>query len=70
MVQQPEPHFTLWQVGSQQIHVAFDGGRIVSDTGLLAVRALERPSGVRANYSSVVRGAIRRPKQRLRPESR
>src|SRR5262245_11851147 len=43
MVRQREPHFTLWQVGSQQLHGAFDGGRIVSDTGLLAVRALERP---------------------------
>jgi hypothetical protein len=38
-----EPYFTLWKIGSQQIHLAFDGGRIVSDAGLLAVRALEKP---------------------------
>ncbi len=43
MVQQSDQHFTLWNVGSQQLQVAFDGGRIVSDAGLLAVRALERP---------------------------
>jgi Transposase DDE domain group 1 len=51
MVQQREPHFTLWHVGSQQIHVAFDGGRIVSDTGLLAVRALEKPLRVIADLA-------------------
>jgi Transposase DDE domain group 1 len=51
MVQQREPHFTLWHVGSQQIHVAFDGGRIVSDTGLLAVRALEKPLRVIAGLA-------------------
>src|SRR6516225_9810904 len=39
----PAEHFTLWKVGSQQIHLRFDGGRIVSDAGLLAVRALEKP---------------------------
>jgi Transposase DDE domain group 1 len=43
MAQQRDQHFTLWQVGSQQLQVAFDGGRIVADAGLLAVRALERP---------------------------
>jgi hypothetical protein len=51
MVQQREPHSTLWQVGSQQIHVAFDGGRVVSDTGLLAVRALEKPLRVIADLA-------------------
>jgi len=43
MTSLPEAHFTLWKVGSQQIQVHFDGGRIVSDAGLLAVRALEKP---------------------------
>src|SRR5205085_10741995 len=43
MAQGPDPHFTLWNVGPQRIHIAFDGGRIVSDAGLLAVRAVERP---------------------------
>src|SRR5437879_9035001 len=51
MVRQREPHFTLWQVGSQQLHVAFDGGRIVSDAGLLAVRALEKPLRVIAELA-------------------
>jgi hypothetical protein len=43
MAQQPAQHLTLWNVGSQQLHVTFAGGRIVSDAGLLAVRAVERP---------------------------
>ena len=43
MVHEREPHFTLGSVGSQQLHVTFDGGRLVSDAGLLAVRALEKP---------------------------
>src|SRR5947209_8766264 len=51
MAQQPDQHFTLWNVGSQQLHVAFDGGRIVSDAGLLAVRALERPLRVIADLA-------------------
>src|SRR5712692_10437473 len=51
MAGEREQHFTLWQVGSQQIHVAFDGGRIVSDAGLLAVRALEKPLRVIAELA-------------------
>src|SRR4051794_20676743 len=51
MVQQPDQHFTLWNVGSQQLQVAFDGGRLVSDAGLLAVRALERPLRVIAELA-------------------
>ena len=51
MVSERPPHFTLWNIGSQQIHVAPDGGRIVSDAGLLAVRALEKPLGVIAELA-------------------
>src|ERR1700693_6603602 len=51
MTHEPEAHFTLWSIGSQQVHVAFDGGRIVSDAGLLAVRALEKPLGVIADLA-------------------
>jgi hypothetical protein len=51
MTAQPEDHLTLWHVGPQQLHVAFDGGRIVSDAGLLAVRALEKPLGVIADLA-------------------
>jgi hypothetical protein len=51
MAGEREPHFTLGNVGSQQIYVGFDGGRIVSDTGLLAVRALEKPLRVIADLA-------------------
>jgi hypothetical protein len=47
-----ESHFTLWNIGSQQVHGAFDGGRIVSDAGLLAVRALEKPLRVIADLAA------------------
>jgi Transposase DDE domain group 1 len=51
MTAEREPHLTLWNVGSQRIHVAFDGGRVVSDAGLLAVRALEKPLRVIADLA-------------------
>src|SRR6516165_6877737 len=46
-----DSHFTLWTIGSQQLHVSFDGGRIVADAGLLAVRAVEKPLGVIAELA-------------------
>jgi hypothetical protein len=46
-----DDHFTLWTIGSQQLHVSLDGGRIVSDAGLLAVRALEKSLGVIAELA-------------------
>lgn len=51
MTSEHEQHFTLWNLGSQQIHVTCHGGRIVSDAGLLAVRALEKPLGVIAGLA-------------------
>src|ERR1700740_3074663 len=51
MVSQQHQHFTLFPVASQQVHIAFDGGRIVSDAGLLAVRALEKPLRVIADLA-------------------
>jgi hypothetical protein len=51
MARQTQQHFTLGHVGSQQIHVAFDGGCIASDAGLLAVRALEKPLRVVADLT-------------------
>jgi len=45
------PHVTPGNVGSQQLHVAFDGGRLVSDAGLLGVRALEKPLRVIADLA-------------------
>lgn len=52
MVTKQQAHLTLWHVGSQQLHVAFDGGRIVSDAGLLALRALEKPLRVIADLAA------------------
>jgi Transposase DDE domain group 1 len=43
MAPEDTDHVTLWNLGSQPLLVDFQGGRIVSDAGLLAVRALERP---------------------------
>jgi len=51
MTAERESHLTLWNLGSQQLHVAFDGGRVVSDAGLLAVRALEKPLRVIADLA-------------------
>jgi hypothetical protein len=51
MVNEREPHFTLGHLGSQQLHVAFDGGRIVADAGLLVVRALEKPLRIIADLA-------------------
>src|SRR6516164_101051 len=51
MTPERQRHFTLWNVGSQQLQVAFDGGRLVSDAGLLGVRALEKPLRVIADLA-------------------
>lgn len=46
MSEQAQTHFTLWPVGRQQLEMTFDQGPLVSDAGLLAVRALDRSLGV------------------------
>jgi hypothetical protein len=51
MTPQQQRHFTLWNVGSQQLQLAFDGGCLVSDAGLLAVRTLEKPLRVIADLA-------------------
>jgi hypothetical protein len=51
MATEPLPHLTLWNLGPQPLRVTFDGGRIVSDAGLLAVRALEKPLRVIADLA-------------------
>jgi hypothetical protein len=51
MATEAHDHLTLWNVGPQQLLVDFDGGRLVSDAGLLAVRALERPLRVIADLA-------------------
>jgi len=47
-------HFTLWNLGPQQLLVDFQGGRLVADAGLLAVRALERPLRVLAELAPLL----------------
>src|SRR6266478_6145481 len=54
MTTEREKHFNLWKVGTQQLQVSFDGGRIVSDAGLLGVRALEKPLRVIAGLAELL----------------
>jgi hypothetical protein len=51
MAPEGSDHFTLWNLGPQQVLVDFTGGRIVTDAGLLAVRALERPLRIIADLA-------------------
>lgn len=44
-------HVTLWNLGPQRLLVDFQGGQLVADAGLLAVRALERPLRVLADLA-------------------
>lgn len=46
MCQKEQSQLSLWQVGRQRLEVTFDEEPIVSDVGLLAIRALERPLGI------------------------
>ena len=34
--------FTFWDLGTQQVTVDFEGGRVVTDTGLLPIRLLDQ----------------------------
>ena len=43
---------TFWTIGRQQVTVDFDGGQIVSDAGLLAVRDFEQRLGVIAGLAA------------------
>src|SRR5437667_2780314 len=45
------PHLTFWNLGAQQLLVDFDGGRIVTDAGLLSIRALEKSLGILADLA-------------------
>jgi Transposase DDE domain group 1 len=37
---------TLWNIGPQEVSVRFDGGRVVSDAGLLSIREFDRKLGI------------------------
>ena len=47
-------HLTLFDLGPQQLQIHFDAGHIVSDAGLLAIRALERPLRVIADLAPLL----------------
>jgi hypothetical protein len=47
-------HLTLWNLGPQQLLLDFQGGQLVTDTGLLTVRALERPLRVIAALAELL----------------
>ena len=42
---------TFWNVGKQQVTVDFEGGRVVSDAGLIAVRDFEKKLGVISEFA-------------------
>lgn len=42
---------TFWDLGTQQVTVDFQGGRVVTDTGLLPIRLLDRELGVLAEVA-------------------
>jgi len=52
MCDQQQTHFTLWNLGRQQLEVTFDQGPIVADAGLVAVRALDRSLGILADLAA------------------
>ena len=37
---------TFWEVGQQQVTATFDGGQLVTDAGLLAIRELDKSLGI------------------------
>lgn len=54
MVAVATDQLNLGRLGSQQVVMTFDGERIVSDTGLLAVRALDKPLGIVAGLAELL----------------
>ena len=44
----------LSPVGSKPVHVAFDGGRLTSDGGVLVLAEIERPLGIAARLASCI----------------
>jgi hypothetical protein len=54
MVPADDHQFTLGRLGSQHVLLSFDGEQVVSDTGLLAVRALEKSLGILAGVARVL----------------
>ena len=63
------PQLTFWNLGSQQVRLDFDGGRIVSDAGLLSLRALEKPLGILADLAQRMPDPLSRSPITLQPAS-
>ena len=42
---------TFWDLGKQQVTVDFEGGRVVTDAGLLPLRFLDKELGVLAELA-------------------
>jgi hypothetical protein len=51
MATECSPQLTFWKVGKQRVTLDFEGGEIVTDAGLLAVRQFERELGVLAELA-------------------
>ena len=47
-----DPQLMLFEVDRREVTVAFDGGEVVTDTGLLAIRQLDRRLGVLAEAAA------------------
>jgi hypothetical protein len=45
------PQLTFWNIGTQEVTVDFQGGRVVTDAGLLPLRLLDRQLGVLAQIA-------------------
>jgi hypothetical protein len=43
---------TFWSIGRQEVTVDFEGGRVVTDTGLLSIRLLDKELGVLAEVAA------------------
>lgn len=43
---------TFWDLGKQQVTATFDGGQIITDAGLLAIRELDKGLGVLAELAA------------------
>jgi len=42
---------TLWDIGQQEVTVKFDGGRVVTDAGLVSIRSLDKELGILAGLA-------------------
>src|SRR2546421_838835 len=52
MCDQRQTHFTLWTLGRQPLEITFAQDPLVSDAGLVAVRALDRSLGILADLAT------------------